>query len=117
MTESTHMIAPLKPGAALPHPNGPVIETARLILRQWCGGDIVPYTAMLADPDTPRFITVDGLPVTEEMVGWRHTAVMAGHWTLHGAGMFWGEGKETGGSAGGAGPGRPPAGPAFRIGW
>jgi RimJ/RimL family protein N-acetyltransferase len=111
------MIAPLKPGAALPQPNGPVIETARLILRQWRGDDIVPYTAMLADPDTARFITVDGQPVTEEMVGWRHTAVMAGHWTLHGAGMFAVEEKETGRFVGRVGPWTPPRWPGFEIGW
>jgi RimJ/RimL family protein N-acetyltransferase len=111
------MIAPLKPGATLPQSNGPVIETTRLILRQWRGGDIAPYTAMLADPDTARFITVDGQPVTEEMVGWRHTAVMAGHWTLHGAGMFAVEEKETGRFVGRVGPWAPPRWPGFEIGW
>jgi len=111
------MIAPLKPGAALAQPNGPVIETARLILRQWRGADIVPYTAMLADPGTARFITVDGLPVTEAMVGWRHTAVMAGQWTLYGAGMFAVEEKETGRFVGRVGPWTPPGWPGFEIGW
>ena len=52
------MIAPLKSGVALP--NGPVIETERLLLRQWRGEDMAPYTAMLSDPGTARFITVDG---------------------------------------------------------
>jgi RimJ/RimL family protein N-acetyltransferase len=111
------MIAPLKPGVTLPQPSGPVIETARLILRQWRGGDVVPYTAMLADPGTARFITVDGQPVTEEMVGWRHTAVMAGHWTLHGAGMFAVEEKATGRFVGRVGSWTPPRWPGFEIGW
>ena len=44
---------------------GPVIETERLILRQWRGADIAPNTAMLADPGTARFITADGKPVTD----------------------------------------------------
>ncbi|HJZ20073.1 MAG TPA: GNAT family N-acetyltransferase [Bradyrhizobium sp.] len=111
------MIAPLKPGVTLPQPSGPVIETARLILRQWRGGDVAPYTEMLADPDTARFITVDGQPVTEEMVGWRHTAVMAGHWTLHGAGMFAVEEKATGRFVGRVGAWTPPRWPGFEIGW
>ena len=52
-----------KPGAALAQLTGPVIETPRLRLRQWRSADAVPYTAMLADPGTARFITVDGKPV------------------------------------------------------
>ena len=68
------MIAPLKPGVTLAQPNGPVIETERLILRQWRGADIGPNTAMLADPGTARFITADGKPVTEPLVGWRNAA-------------------------------------------
>ena len=44
------MLPPLKPGVTLPRSNGPIIETGRLILRQWRGADVVPNTAMLADP-------------------------------------------------------------------
>ena len=43
---------------------------------------------MLSDPPTARFITADGKPVTSELVGWRNATVMAGHWALHGWGMF-----------------------------
>jgi RimJ/RimL family protein N-acetyltransferase len=111
------MIAPTRPGAVPAQPNGPVIETARLILRQWRGTDIAPYTAMLADPGTARFITVDGKPVLDEMTGWRHATVMAGHWTLHGAGMFVVEEKATGRFAGRVGPWFPPAWPGFEVGW
>jgi hypothetical protein len=46
------MIASLKPGVTLAQANGPVIETERLILRQWQSADMAPYTAMLADPPT-----------------------------------------------------------------
>ena len=63
------MIAPLRPGVALPQANGPVIETERLLLRQWQGRDMAPYTAMLSDPGTARFITVDGK-------GWRDWRVL-----------------------------------------
>jgi len=66
------MIAPLRPGAALAQINGPVIETERLILRQWRGSDIAPNTAMLSDPDTARFITADRKPVTDALNGWRN---------------------------------------------
>ena len=111
------MIAPLKQGVTLAQPNGPVIETGRLRLRQWCGADVAPNTAMLSDPGTARFITVDGKPVTSELAGWRNAAVMSGHWALHGAGMFVVEEKKTGRFAGRVGPWFPPGWPGFEVGW
>jgi RimJ/RimL family protein N-acetyltransferase len=106
-----------KPNAALAQLNGPVIETPRLKLRQWRSDDVAPYTVMLSDPPTARFITVDGKPVDDEMTGWRHTVVMAGHWTIHGAGMFAVEEKHTGKFVGRVGPWFPPTWPDFEIGW
>jgi RimJ/RimL family protein N-acetyltransferase len=111
------MIAPLKPGVTLPQPDGPAIETERLILRQWRGADIAPNTAMLSDPGTARFITVDGKPITSALVGWRNAAVMAGHWALHGAGMFVVEEKRSGTYVGRVGPWFPPGWPGFEVGW
>ena len=49
------MIPPLKPGAKLLKVDGPVIQTARLILRPWRSDDIAANTAMLSDPGTARF--------------------------------------------------------------
>ncbi|WP_291847775.1 GNAT family N-acetyltransferase [Bradyrhizobium sp.] len=111
------MIAPLRPGVRIPQANGPVIETERLLLRPWQGCDIAPYAAMLSDPGTARFITVDGKPVVDEMIGWRHAAVMAGHWVLHGVGMFVVEEKSSGKFAGRVGPWSPPGWPGFEVGW
>src|ERR1700710_2355429 len=106
-----------KPNAALAELTGPVVETPRLILRLWRSDDIIPYTAMLADPATARFITVDGKPVEDTMTGWRHTVVMAGHWAIHGAGMFAVEEKHSGRFVGRVGPWFPPTWPDFEIGW
>jgi len=111
------MIAPLKQGVCLAQADGPVIETARLRLRQWRGSDAAPYAAMLSDPGTARFITVDGKPVVDAMTGWRHAVVMAGHWVLHGAGMFVVEEKASGQFAGRVGPWSPPGWPGFEVGW
>ena len=72
---------------------------------------------MLSDPGTARFITVDGKPIVDEMTGWRNAAVMAGHWTLHGAGMFVVEEKSSGKFAGRVGPWSPPGWPGFEVGW
>ena len=111
------MLPPLKPGVTLTQPQYPVIETARLKLRPWREADIAPNTAMLADPLSARFITSDGKPVTDELVGWRNAAIMAGHWALHGAGMFVVEEKQTGRYVGRVGPWRPSGWPGFEIGW
>src|SRR5258706_8598058 len=111
------MIAPLRPGVTPEPASAPVIETERLRLRQWQGGDMAPYTAMLSDPGTARFITVDGKPVIDEMIGWRHTVVMAGHWVIHGAGMFVVEEKSSGQFAGRVGPWRPPGWAGLEVGW
>ena len=111
------MLPPLKAGVTLAQPNGPVIETKRLKLRQWCGADVAPNAAMLSDPGTARFIAADGKPPTSELVGWRNAAVMAGHWALHGAGMFAVEEKSSGKFVGRVGPWFPPGWPGFEVGW
>src|SRR3982074_2853047 len=113
--DDAQMIAPLKPGVTLAQ--APVIETAHLRLRQWQHSDMAPYTAMLSDPPTARFITVDGKPVLDEMTGGGHAVVMAGHWVLHGAGMFVVEEKASGKFAGRVGPWSPPGWPGFEVGW
>jgi len=111
------MKPPAKPGVTLPPSNDPVIETERLILRQWREADIEPNTAMLADPASGRFITSDGKPVTDAFFGWRNAAIMAGHWALHGFGMFVVEEKQTGRFVGRVGPWLPPGWPGFEVGW
>jgi RimJ/RimL family protein N-acetyltransferase len=111
------MTASTRPGATLARVSGPVIETGRLILRPWRGDDIAPNTAMLSDPDTARFITPDRKPVTDELNGWRNAAIMAGHWALHGFGMFAVEEKTSGKYAGRVGPWCPPGWPGFEVGW
>jgi RimJ/RimL family protein N-acetyltransferase len=53
----------------------------------------------------------------DELTGWRHAAVMAGHWALHGAGMFVVEEKSSGKFVGRVGPWFPPGWPGFEVGW
>ena len=111
------MIPPVKQGVRLPMPMDLVIETEHLLLRRWRESDIAPNTAMLSDPGTARFITVDRKPVKDELNGWRNAAVMAGHWALHGFGMFVVEEKSSGTYAGRVGPWSPPGWPGFEVGW
>jgi len=93
------------------------LDFERLKLRQWCGADVAPNAAMLSDPGTARFIAADGKPPTSELMGWRNAAVMAGHWALHGAGMFVVEEKSSGKFVGRVGPWFPPGWPGFEVGW
>ena len=116
-TRKKPMLPPLKPGVTLLRSNGPVVETERLILRQWRGADVVPNTAMLADPVSGRFITADNKPITDPFVGWRNAAIMSGHWALHGVGMFVVEEKSSGEFVGRVGPWIPPGWPGFEVGW
>ncbi len=111
------MLPPLKPGVTLPRHEGPVMETERLKLRPWRSADIVANTAMLADPASGRFITADGKAVTDSWIGWRNAAILAGHWVLHGVGMFVVEERRTGKYVGRVGPWFPPGWPGFEVGW
>src|SRR6267142_1133934 len=61
--------------------------------------------------------TADRKPVTEPMAGWRNAAIMAGHWVLHGFGMFVVEEKASGTFVGRVGPFYPPVWPGFEVGW
>ena len=111
------MIVPPRKGAALAQVRGPMIETKRLILRTWREADIASNTAMLSDPETARYITAEHKAVTDELNGWRNAAVMAGHWALHGFGMFVVEEKASGKYVGRVGPWCPPRWPGFEVGW
>ncbi|GKQ55475.1 GNAT family N-acetyltransferase [Bradyrhizobium sp. Ce-3] len=111
------MVSLIKPGARLLQVDGPVIETARLVLRPWRASDIAENTKMLSDPGTARFITPDHQPVTSELKGWRNAAVISGHWALYGFGMFAVEERSSGRYIGRVGPYYPPEWPGFEVGW
>jgi RimJ/RimL family protein N-acetyltransferase len=95
---------------------GPAIQTERLLLRQWQPSDVEPYGRMLADPGTARFIVPGGQPVPA-IYAWDHAAVMAGHWAMHGIGMFVLEDRRTGVFLGRVGPWYPPGWYGMEVGW
>lgn len=111
------IVSLIRPGARLLQVDGPGIETERLILRPWRASDIAGNTAMLSDPDTAQFITVTRRPVANELEGWRNAAIMAGHWALHGFGMFAVEEKASSRYVGRVGPWYPQEWPGFEVGW
>ncbi len=97
-------------------PAAPTLETPRLILRGWRQEDLAPYAAMLADPETARFITRKGLPYSQGQT-WGEMAFLVGHWQLLGYGMFVVEERASGAFLGRVGPLQPPGYPGFEIAW
>ncbi len=92
----------------------PVIETERLILREFREEDFPVYEALAADMNVMRFL---GGKTMDRVEAWRHMAFMVGHWTLRGYGYFALEDKESGQFIGRAGFTNPAGWPGFELGW
>jgi RimJ/RimL family protein N-acetyltransferase len=90
----------------------PVLETERLILREWRNDDFEGYRAYRADPALMKFI---GLADTH--AAWREMAYMAGHWLLRGFGNWSVVEKSSGKACGHCGPYYPMEWPEPEIGW
>jgi RimJ/RimL family protein N-acetyltransferase len=93
----------------------PVIETARLRLTALTERHFDDYAAMLADPDSTRWIG-DGQPL-DRINAWRSLAMLIGHWQLRGYGMWALELKENGEFIGRAGLFHPEGWPDLELGW
>jgi RimJ/RimL family protein N-acetyltransferase len=91
-----------------------ILATDRLILRAFCESDLDAYAAMLADPDVVRFLGTQPLTRSE---AWRNLAMVLGHWTLRGYGLWAVEDRESGLLAGRVGLWRPEGWPALEVGW
>ncbi|MGH8171599.1 MAG: GNAT family N-acetyltransferase [Rhodanobacteraceae bacterium] len=93
----------------------PVLETERLRLVAFDESHFEAYAAMLADPTSTRFVG-DGEPL-DRMNAWRSMAMLLGHWSLRGYGMWAVELKETGEFVGRVGLHRPEGWPDLELGW
>lgn len=93
----------------------PTIETARLRLTALTERHFDDYAAMLADPESTRWIG-DGLPL-DRTNAWRSLAMLIGHWQLRGYGMWALELKATGEFIGRAGLLHPEGWPDVEMGW
>lgn len=91
----------------------PTLETPRLRLRPFTAADVAPYTAMMADPEVTRFLG-DGRPLGPADA-WRQLATFAGHWMLHGFGLWAVEERATGAFVGRIGCLEPEGWPAFEV--
>lgn len=91
-----------------------ILETERLILRQFNEGDLDPYAQMCADAEVMRFLGGRRLTRSDS---WRQMATMLGHWQLLGYGMWAVEERESGAFIGRVGFIDPPGWPGFELGW
>jgi len=93
----------------------PVLITERLRLTALSEKHFEPYSTMLADEGTTRFIG-DGQPL-DHMNAWRSMAMLLGHWVLRGYGMWALELKDTGEFIGRVGLHNPDGWPDLEVGW
>jgi RimJ/RimL family protein N-acetyltransferase len=91
------------------------LETNRLTLRMLRDSDLDAYAEMCADPEVMRFIG-DGQPMARPMA-WRNLAMMVGHWSLRGYGLWAAEEKSSGVLVGRIGFWNPEGWPGFELGW
>lgn len=91
------------------------LETERLLLRPFRQDDFDAYAAMCADAEVMRFIG-DGAPLSREDA-WRNMAMVAGHWSLRGFGMWAVEERATRAFVGRVGLYYPEGWPGREVGW
>jgi RimJ/RimL family protein N-acetyltransferase len=91
------------------------LESERLILRMLRAADFDAYAEMCADPDVMRYIG-DGQPLSRPLA-WRNLAMMLGHWSLRGYGLWAVQERSSGVFVGRIGFWNPEGWPGFEIGW
>jgi RimJ/RimL family protein N-acetyltransferase len=91
------------------------LQTDRLTLRMLGEADFDAYAEMCADPEVMRYIG-DGQPLARPMA-WRNLAMMVGHWSLRGYGLWAAEERSSGVLVGRIGFWNPEGWPGFELGW
>jgi RimJ/RimL family protein N-acetyltransferase len=91
------------------------LETDRLTLRMLRESDFDAYAEMCADPEVMRYIG-DGKPLTR-LLAWRKLAMIIGHWSLRGYGLWAAEERSSGVLVGHIGFWYPEGWPGFELGW
>ncbi|HKV41931.1 MAG TPA: GNAT family N-acetyltransferase [Blastocatellia bacterium] len=91
------------------------LTTERLVLRPWRSDDFEEYARIHSDPEVMRYVG-DGQPLTRANA-WRNLAMIIGHWTLRGFGLWAVEERSSGRLAGRAGFYQPDGWPGFEAGW
>ncbi|HJU25183.1 MAG TPA: GNAT family N-acetyltransferase [Rhodanobacteraceae bacterium] len=92
---------------------GPVLETARLVLRVPRAEDFERYAELYADEQAPRYIGGQ----LSRAAAWRKFLQMPGAWMVQGFAMFSVLDKASGRWLGQLGPWRPEGWPGNEVGW
>ena len=93
----------------------PHLTTDRLILRAFAASDFEAYAPIMADLAVTQFLG-EGRPLTR-VEAWRQLAMILGHWTLRGFGLWAVEERASGRLLGRIGCQEPEGFPAFEIGY
>jgi RimJ/RimL family protein N-acetyltransferase len=96
-------------------PDIPILETPRLRLTALCERHFDAYAAMLADPESTRYVG-SGVPL-DRMNAWRSMAMLLGHWSLRDFGMWAVERREDDAFVGRVGLMYPEGWPSIELGW
>jgi RimJ/RimL family protein N-acetyltransferase len=91
------------------------LETERLTLRMLRESDFEAYAEICADPEVMRYIG-DGQALARPMA-WRNLALMVGHWSLRGYGIWAAQERSSGDLVGRIGFWNPDGWPGFELGW
>lgn len=91
------------------------LSTARLTLRMFREDDFAAYAAMCADPEVMRYLGT-GQPMSR-VEAWRQMAMILGHWSLRGYGLWAVEEQATRTLVGRIGFFNPEGWPGFELGW
>jgi RimJ/RimL family protein N-acetyltransferase len=93
----------------------PSLDIANLRLRQFAAADLDDYAALCADAEVMRYLGDRG-PLSREDA-WRQLAMLIGHWTLRGYGMWAVEELASGAFVGRVGLHYPEGWPEPELGW
>jgi RimJ/RimL family protein N-acetyltransferase len=91
------------------------LETERLRLRMFREDDLDAYAAICADPEVMRHLGEGKALGRAE--AWRQIAMILGHWSLRGFGLWAVEERGTGALVGRIGFFQPEGWPGFELGW
>lgn len=92
----------------------PVLETERLLMREFRSSDLDEYAEMHGDRDVVKYL--DGKTLNRED-SWRHMAMVLGHWSLRGFGMWAVVERDSGELVGRVGCWMPEGWPDLEVGW
>ncbi len=91
----------------------PILDTERLILRDWREEDLNAYASLMANEEGTRYIG----GIMSRSDAWRSIAAMLGHWTLRGFGLWAVVRKSDGAFIGRVGLYYPEGWPGLEVGW